>query len=81
MLSDENAVLGNVLMKNNIWNFLGPRPADKTASIPTRYQIVVKNNTDKKGFSSQTKRFISEDVQVNMRPSKTQRISITFLKR
>uniref|UniRef100_A0A3B3RIV5 Sperm-tail PG-rich repeat containing 1 n=1 Tax=Paramormyrops kingsleyae TaxID=1676925 RepID=A0A3B3RIV5_9TELE len=34
----------------------------KPCSIPTdRYQTVVKNNTDKKGFSSQTKRFISED--------------------
>ncbi|XP_048848773.1 O(6)-methylguanine-induced apoptosis 2 isoform X2 [Brienomyrus brachyistius] len=33
------------------------------ASIPTRYQIVVKSNTDKKGFSSGTKRFISKDVQ------------------
>ncbi|XP_070996226.1 O(6)-methylguanine-induced apoptosis 2 isoform X1 [Oncorhynchus clarkii lewisi] len=33
------------------------------SSIPTKYQIVVISNEDKKGFLSQAKRFLSEDSQ------------------
>lgn len=39
------------------------RTAGHTSSIPTKYQTVVISNGDKKGFSSQTKRFFLEDCQ------------------
>ncbi|KAJ7991491.1 hypothetical protein DPEC_G00284420 [Dallia pectoralis] len=37
--------------------------AGTTPSIPTKYQTVVISNEDKKGFLSQTKRFIAENSQ------------------
>lgn len=55
-----------VLRQNNLtyWSF--DLPADKipcytaSSSIPTKYQRVVITNQEKKGFSSQAKRFPSD---------------------
>ncbi|XP_076862225.1 O(6)-methylguanine-induced apoptosis 2 isoform X2 [Brachyhypopomus gauderio] len=48
-----------------IYRFPGP------SSIPTKYQTVVINNTEKKGFSSQTKRFTANTaVRAGRRPQR-----------
>ena len=48
------------------YNFAGHHIVAATASIPSRYQTVITNNADQKGFLSKSKRFSHEMTSVSI---------------
>jgi len=49
-----------------LYFFLGHGIVAATSSIPSRYQTIVTDNSDRKGFTSQAKRFTAESHFVSL---------------